>query len=814
VPALLLALIFAGAPAGTDVQRAFEQAERLAAAGDHAAAAAAYHELLALTQPGSKDRGRSLLGLAGIETDLGEYRLAARHGREAAEIFAALGDSHGRSRALNHVGRSAVYEGNYAAAARAFEAAVALSAASGDRVGHSQQLSNLGNAYYFQGRYSDAARAYDTALEGIETAASESWAPRQRRILLVNKATLLQRLGRYDEALPIYKDIVEHGELPPDEHAQVLVSLGVVYRRLGDPIKALETYEAARGLFSRHGHFDGELGVLTNRGIVQALDLGSLDAAEQSFAELIELATRTGNRREMMHAYIYRGETRRRAGQEASAHQDFTHGLALARELKTPEEEWKALYGLARTGADPAASRRLLEEAVGVIEAIREQIRVPALRSDFFNDKSEVYDALIAARLHNSSASELFELIERRHSRGWRDRLALAGAVDLQSVQRALPAGVLLLEYWSAPRGSALIAVTRDRAAFVRIDVKDENVRTLLRALDDRREDWREVAARLASDVLPPDEWFVSIQHVRVVADGTLAFVPFDLLPAGGALLVERAAVSYTPTSATLLQRAPAIRSWAPPWRLQLRAFADPVFASATLDDASVRRRLISSREEVEGIADEVSGRAVLHVGGDNRKAYLLEAGEPAPLLHLATHAAADSAAIERSRIVFSAASPEASSADYLFLREAYDLRLAGVELAVLSACDTERGQLTRGEGVQSFSRAFLAAGAQSTVTTLWRVADRPTADFMEVFYHYLNRGVARDEALRLAKQRFLESGSELAHPHYWAAFVLTGEGLQPVSRALSWTPIVVGSAILALGLVATAGVVRRRRSG
>src|SRR3712207_7447999 len=45
---------------------------------------------------------------------------------------------------------------------------------------------------------------------------------------------------------------------------------------------------------------------------------------------------------------------------------------------------------------------------------------------------------------------------------------------------------------------------------------------------------------------------------------------------------------------------------------------------------------------------------------------------------------------------------------------------------------------LFRSEGVQSFSRAFLAAGARSTVTTLWRVADEPTADFMEVFYHHL----------------------------------------------------------------------------
>jgi CHAT domain-containing protein len=144
-------------------------------------------------------------------------------------------------------------------------------------------------------------------------------------------------------------------------------------------------------------------------------------------------------------------------------------------------------------------------------------------------------------------------------------------------------------------------------------------------------------------------------------------------------------------------------------------------------------------------------------------------------------------------------------------LREAYDLPLDDVELAVLSACHTERGRLLRGEGVQSFSRAFLAAGARSTVTTLWAVADGPTANFMEGFYHHLQRGVSRAEALREAKLRFLASGSTLAHPHYWAAFVLTGEGLRPIPRALSWTW--VAGAAIALGAILGAAIKRPRVS-
>jgi len=41
-------------------------------------------------------------------------------------------------------------------------------------------------------------------------------------------------------------------------------------------------------------------------------------------------------------------------------------------------------------------------------------------------------------------------------------------------------------------------------------------------------------------------------------------------------------------------------------------------------------------------------------------------------------------------------------------------------------------------EGIQAFSRALLAAGSRSALTTLWRVPDQPTSEFMQHFYFYL----------------------------------------------------------------------------
>jgi CHAT domain len=432
-----------------------------------------------------------------------------------------------------------------------------------------------------------------------------------------------------------------------------------------------------------------------------------------------------------------------------------------------------------------------LDSAVHVIENIREAIRVPTLKSDYFNDKRDVYDALISVELPAGDPQRLFALIERSHSRAWRERLGLAGEVTLRAVQQALPFGVTLLDTWSSSWGSAMVTVTGDGAQVKRIKVSEPALRSLINALSaGPGSGWRASATALAAGVLPGG-LPAGTGHAIVVPDGALTLLPFELLPIDGRLMIERTAVSYAPTAAMLFRKPAARRTVSPPWTPEFRGFGDPSFAAASLDDtAALRMRLAASAEEVRTIASELGGRSILHLGADDRKAYLIDSAEQAPILHLATHAVADTNAIERSRILFSPARGAQQSADYLFLKEAYDLPLQHVELAVLSACDTERGELLRGEGVRSFSRAFLASGARSTVTTLWRVPDAPTAAFMEVFYYELQRGAPRDVALQTAKLRFARSGGDLADPHYWAAFVLTGEGLRPVPTAIRWSTI------------------------
>jgi len=383
----------------------------------------------------------------------------------------------------------------------------------------------------------------------------------------------------------------------------------------------------------------------------------------------------------------------------------------------------------------------------------------------------------------------------------------------LAAVQARLDAGTVLLEYWVGPRSAAVLWATREAAGIASLPAVSPNLGEISSLLNEASsgttDGWKQPAATIGARLLGgiPLLGLPDATHLIVVPDGALGEIPFELLDAGtGSPIIERFDVSYLPSAAVLLRdSSDRSRFWAPPWKRQLVSFADPRIQPAShsaameLGGAELSNPLPGSAEEAHAIARTCPGRAQLFLGNENLKRHLVEgAAAGVPLLHLATHAVADMASAERSRILFSP-DREQDGADYLFLKEVYDLDLRGVDLATLSACETERGKLVRGEGTYAFSRALLSAGARAAVTTLWRVADEPARDFMAQLYFDLNRGKPKAEALRLAKLRFLRSGTALRHPRYWAAFILTGDGLRPIPPVLSWSMLlgVVGMVLL-----------------
>ena len=716
----------------------------------------------------------------------GEYGKAASLAEEALAVSRELHDKKSEARALGRAGQARLYAGDFDKARRFLEQALELDRALADRQSQVLRLNNLGTAAYFQGNYQEALERYRAAQSVLIQGPAEEWTGARGSATAANIALVYQRLGLYERALDEYRKIdPSAGAMMPKDQAVRLINLGALYRHLGDPYKALGCYRQAGDLYARNRDRDGELSARTNAGIAQALDLKDYSAALGTFDEAQALAGKAGSNWQAMQIRLYRAETLRRMGRRSAG--EFEAALETARRLKMPEAEWKALFALGR-----------VKEAAGVIESIREQAPGGALRGQFLAEKRDVYDATIEQCLLDNDAEGFLRWSERARSRVLRDQLgkAIGQEVGLAALQERLDTEALLLVYWTGPKLGGLLWATRANSGLLAREPAE--VRQLLESLSTPDGgNWREYAkatgARLLGGIPPLEAG--GIRRIIVVPDGLLQVVPFDVLsvPGRATLLVEEAAVTYLPTAALLAREPHRARWWRPPWNRSLVALAAPQGADPLVDFTPLPP-LANATREARAIAHRLSGRTLVLTGdAAGRNALIQAAADGVPVIHVAAHAAVSEERPERSRILL--------EHDALFLGEVARSDMRQVDLATLSACETEQGRLVLGEGIQSFSRAFLTAGARSVVTTLWRVADEPTAAFMEAFYYHLARGSTKADALTAAKRKFLHSGGPLANPYYWAAFVLNGEGWQPAPLPISWSLIVVPAGLALFGL-------------
>lgn len=137
--------------------------------------------------------------------------------------------------------------------------------------------------------------------------------------------------------------------------------------------------------------------------------------------------------------------------------------------------------------------------------------------------------------------------------------------------------------------------------------------------------------------------------------------------------------------------------------------------------------------------------------------------------IHLATHSDPNLNSEEGGALIFSE-NIHKNEPSILYANEIISLKIRA-NLVVLSACQSSIGQYTPTQGMNSIAQAFLNAGAQSVVTSLWQVDDRSTAKFMEIFYYYLSKGYTKNKALQFTKKKMMNK-----MPYFWAPFILMGE--------------------------------------
>ena len=306
---------------------------------------------------------------------------------------------------------------------------------------------------------------------------------------------------------------------------------------------------------------------------------------------------------------------------------------------------------------------------------------------------------------------------------------------------------------------------------------------------------------RIAGELLFPLRLPVAagIDRLIIIPDGVLYYLPFETLgiPRDGrrrpGYLIEDYEVSYAPSSSSLILLSEKTTGSRPKSFL---GFGDPAYDSRKsrgngmtpvegempgeiyLGQGFDFSPLPFSKKEILDVAGHFPRKSRdLYLGREAQERVLKGLSlEDYQIVHFACHGLLDEKVPFRSALVLS--KDERKEEDgFLQVREIYNLRM-NADLVVMSACQTGKGSLERGEGLLGLPRIFFYAGSKAVVSALWPIGDRSTAGFMDKFYGFLSGGYSKTAALRLAKLRMI--GSEFSHPFYWAAFVLNGD-LNPV---------------------------------
>ncbi|MBI3894275.1 MAG: CHAT domain-containing protein, partial [Candidatus Wallbacteria bacterium] len=260
--------------------------------------------------------------------------------------------------------------------------------------------------------------------------------------------------------------------------------------------------------------------------------------------------------------------------------------------------------------------------------------------------------------------------------------------------------------------------------------------------------------------LLAPVEGRLGPGPVLVAAHDMLHYVPFQaLMDARGKYLLQKRAVRYVPSLSALaeLARRPVAVSG------KLLAVGSPAAGPSVPP-------LPKATEEVQRVSSYFKG-ATVFTGAAATEAAVKREIASAGTLHFACHGLLEADLPLYSGLVFA---PGAGEDGRLELHEIFGLKLAA-GLTVLSACQTALGSLSRGDELVCLARAFLYAGSQSVVASLWSVPDESTVVLMDRFYAAIGKGETRESALRAAALCLL-ADPKYREPYFWSAFSLFGK--------------------------------------
>ena len=589
---------------------------------------------------------------------------------------------------------------------------------------------------------------------------------------------------------------------PYEEHkAQVLISRGSIYADLGNWNAAIADYKRAIAISIATSNHRG----ITDAGgkLAQALErTNDLDGALGAINTAIEANTHIPDELYLVpRNLIIKAQITERLGHSKNAEELYRESVALVDTMLTHAGTTNTQRYLLSEMSDVYSgfftfltSQHRYNEALQVVERIRGRVEAEALEhhsskvAHIPTIEEQQLTALNISLIDTDDPVKRQSLLDSIHnaeltiSPSTIAQEAMTRPVTLAALQQTLPPTTALIEYVLAEPFSHALVITNDDVAPYVLPAKsviEADATRYRKEIRGRKED-RALGQQLFKEILEPIGEFAHKTDLVVIPDGALHLLPISaLVDENGAYVLTTHTIAVSPSSTVyeLLERRVkgreqmdmpylGVAAWTqePPQKNSvIRAFMGPTRSELV--------PLPDSQKEVETIGNELPQPATILLGSAATETRFKEISSTSTdVVHLALHGYADLDYPDRSALAFA---PEASHANdgLLQAREIRDLKL-NVKLVTLSACDTGVGPVGEA-GVANLVNAFIEAGADSVVSTLWELEDHTTEHMMAAFYGQLATGARKVDALRSAQLELLNGGLS---PYFWASFQVVGD--------------------------------------
>ncbi len=757
--------------------------------------------------------GVILNGIGCIYQQLCDYQKALDYFNQALPLWRGVDNGRYEAIALHGIGSSYLELADYDKALEYLTRALELERMVKDRASEAATLMSLSSLSFRLGKHAAALEYDKTALEIYRRMGNA-----QREAVALNRVAWdSNKLGDVEGARQMLSRVISLADGVGDvkELASALNALAHVEYEAGD-------YASART------HIESALGIIESiRGRIASRDIRTsyFASVRQYYKFYIDLLMRLhqlhpgqGYDRAAFQANE-RGLARNLLEALKEPYSEVRRGVdaellererTLKRQLNAKGEEQIRMLAGKHTDQQAAAVRWEIEALITELQALQGQMRVQSPRyAGLTQPASLTLDQIQRDVLDPNTLLLEYALGERR---------AYLWAITKHSM--------ISFEVGDSSeidaRAREVYRLLTERNNKVRFETEEERRSRIARA----DADYDKAATILSRTLLGHLPGNYGRTRLLIVADETLQYLPFAALPdpiARSQPLIRRHEVVSLPSASTLalIRRETRGRATAPK---QIAIIGDPVYdnsdvrlkarmpglATRTADRADERvgevtftntafakaeslsassepevtnarlsfTRLNFTRQEAAAVASLAHPEDVM-LALDfeaNREMAMDSRLAQYRIIHFAAHGLLDTQAPDRSAVVLSLVDEQGGPKNgFLRLHDIYDLSLPA-ELVVLSACQTALGKHTSGEGLIGLTRGFMYAGSRRVMASLWKVADRATAELMKVFYTAtLEKRKSPAAALRAA-QIALRKNSNWRAPFFWASFTLQGE--------------------------------------